>query len=150
MGQIVVVNNASEEALAAATAESILKVIAPSTQELEILAWGVSFDGVSPTAEPVQVQLVRYSDAGTWSTTVTPVKWNPSTSAAIQSTAKEDCTVEPTVSAVLDYQEVHPQGGTKEFYPIGEAPVIAASGGVGIKCTAPAAVNVVGHIRFRE
>ena len=41
-----------DEALAAATAETLIQVIAPATKRLQVVAWGISCDGVTASAVP--------------------------------------------------------------------------------------------------
>ena len=46
-------------ALAAATTKTVLQVNIPSGQDIRLLGWGVSFDGVSGTGIPVVCQLIE-------------------------------------------------------------------------------------------
>ena len=109
----------------------------------------MSFDGVSPTAEPVQVRLLRQTTAGTM-TAATLRKVDPSISEAILSTATKNATAEPTAGDQLRAVEVHAQGGYEEQLPFGDEYRIPGDGRVGIECNSPAAVNVRGWMRCEE
>jgi hypothetical protein len=138
-----------EIALVAATAKTILQLVAPANHRLKIIGWGVFFDGTNPNAEPVQVRLLRQTTAGT-ATAVTPKKNDNSISETIQSAGQKNATAEPTAGDVLKALEVHPQGGYEEQLPFGLEYIMGGSGRLGIECNAPAGVNVRGFIRFEE
>jgi hypothetical protein len=137
-----------EIALSAATAKTVIQIIAPSNHRVIVKEWGVFFDGVEPLEQPVQVELAKQSTAGTMSS-LTPAKITPG-SETLQTTASHTATVEPTESAVLDTVEVHPQSGYEKIMPLGEEIIVAGGERLGIVCTAPAAVNVRAKIKFEE
>jgi hypothetical protein len=139
----------AEIALSAATAKTILQLVAASNHRAKLLSWGVFFDGTSATAEPVQVRLLRQTSAGTMSA-LTPVKNDDSLAETLQTTAQHTATAEPTAGDVLEAIEVHPQGGYEKIYPLGQEPVIGGGDRIGIECTAPASVNVRASVTFEE
>lgn len=139
----------AEEGLAAATAETVIQLIAPSNHRIKLLAWGIYFDGTSVTAEPVQVTIARQSTAGTASS-LTPVKRDDSLAETLQTTAQQDFTVEPTTGDVLEAREVHPQAGFEVWYPLGQEIVIGGGDRVGLIATAPATVNCRAWMLFEE
>ena len=139
----------AEVALSAATAKTIVQIVAPSNHRLKVLAWGTYFDGTSSTAEPVQVVLMRQTTAGTMSS-LTPVKNDDSIAETLQTTAQHTATVEPTSGDVLKRIEVHPQSGYEEQCAYGTEYIVGGGDRLGIVCTAPATVNVVGWIKFEE
>jgi hypothetical protein len=142
--------NTPEVALSAATAKTVIQVIAASNHRGKILGFAVSFDGITPTAEPVVVELLRQTTAGTV-TSLTGVLVAPSgADETIQTTGGYNATAEPTAGDVLRRIEVHPQSGYEVLFPFGQEPTIPGGGRVGIRCTAPAAVNVVGSITIEE
>ena len=51
MGSVYSITGEAEEALAAATAETVLQLIGHASVKARIIEWGVSFDGVSAVAE---------------------------------------------------------------------------------------------------
>lgn len=138
----------AEIALTAATARTVLQIAAPANHRVKVLRVGVFFDGASPTAEPVQIEIVRQNSAGTMSA-LTPKLLGTATE-AIQTAAQHSATVEPTAGDVVDAIEVHPQSGYEIAYPLGQEILIPGGGRLGIVCTAPAAVNVRTKIAFEE
>jgi hypothetical protein len=148
MAGLRIIAQTAEVALAAATAKTVIQVVSASNHRVKIKRWGVYFDGVSPTAKPVQVRLLRQSSAGTMSS-LTPTKLGTE-SETIQTTAQHTATAEPTAGDVLDIAEVHPQSGYEVIFPAGEEIDVPGSGRVGIECTAPAVVNVRAKIIAEE
>lgn len=139
----------AEIALTAATAKTVIQITTPTNRRARVLGWGVFFDGVSTTAEPVQVRLLRQTTAGTMSS-LTPVLLDGGLTLTIQTTAQHTATAEPTAGNVLDIAEVHPQQGYEKQYIPGQEPIVGSGGRVGIECTAPATVNVRAKIIFEE
>lgn len=143
----VAVTTEGEIALVAATAKTVLQVVAPTNQRLALKSFSVTFDGVSATGEPVQVDLVRQTSAGTM-TSATPVREGVG-SETLQTTAQKNASAEPTTTDVLRRYEVHPQGGYERVFGDDEL-LIAGGGRLGLRCTAPANVNCVGHMTVEE
>jgi hypothetical protein len=141
--------NTAEIALAAATAKTVLQLVAAANHRVKVLGFGVYFDGVSTTAEPVQVRMLRQTTAGTM-TALTPVKRDDSITDTLLTTAQHTATVEPTASDVLEVAEVHPQTFLEKWYPLGAEPIIGGGDRLGIECTAPATVNVRAQLIFEE
>ena len=148
MAGIQVFAQTAEVALSAATAKTVIQIVAPTNQRLKLKEWGVFFDGVSGTAEPVQVRLLRQTTAGTMSA-LTPVSRVP-ISETIQTTAQHTATAEPTAGDVLDVIECHPQGGYEKIFAPGDEIIMAGGGRIGIECTAPATVNVRAKFAWEE
>ena len=145
----VVVTTEGEITLGAGTAKTILQAVAPTNQRLALKGFSVSFDGTSATAEPVQVDLVKQTDAGT-STAATPVKEGTLGSETVQMTARKNATVEPTTTDVVRRYEVHPQSGREVRFGLDDEIILAGGTRMGIRCTAPAGVNVLGHMTLEE
>ena len=144
-----VVTTEGELALAAATAKTILQLVAPANIHLAVRGFSVSFDGVSATAEPVQVDLVTQTAAGTM-TAATPVKERIGGAGTIQATAQKNASAEPTTTDILRRYNIHPQTGREIRFGLDDEFVIEGGARLGLRCTAPAIVNVVGHISFEE
>jgi hypothetical protein len=144
--------NVIGEAVAASTVETILQVVAPANKPVRVSRWGVSFNGVDVTDQPVRVELIRLTSAGT-SSAFTPVKLNPNDEPAV-STARTAHTAEPTATDVLEAHYVSPAGGNLvEVYSAGypdERPVAAPNGRIGIRVLAVDAVNVTAFLIFEE
>jgi hypothetical protein len=136
-------------ALAAATAKTVLQLNAPTNQRVAVSGIHVSFDGVSGTAVPVLVEVARVTTAGT-NTSVTPRKTDDDVATAIQSTAGENATAEPTYGDILKEIHVHPQSGYEVHIPFGKEIVIGGGDRLAIRCTAPAVVNVAAWMECEE
>lgn len=139
----------AEIALTAATARTVIQLVAASNHRVKLLAYGVYFDGTSSSAEPVQVRLLRQTTAGTMSS-LTPTKRDDSIAETLQTTAQHSATAEPTAGDVLEVKEVHPQGGYEKVFPFGQEIIIGGGDRAGIECTAPAGVNVRAEMIFEE
>lgn len=140
-----------EEGLAAATAETLLQLRGATSTKARIVAWGVSFDGVSATAEPVLVELRRQTTDGTATGAVEPKFDADDPTAAV--TAFHSFSAEPTQGDRLESYEIHPQGGLfVREYPPGREPVLddVTTSRIGIVATAPATVNAVAWIQWAE
>ncbi len=117
---------------------TVLQVTAPTNQRLKLKGWGISFDGVSNTGAPIQVQLFRGTSAGTF-TSLTPVKKDKSQAETIQSTAGYLATGEPSVGDILEEQLVHPQAGYANYFPFGNDIDVPGAGQIDIRLVSPGA-----------
>lgn len=150
-GNICTTTNTSACALAAATAKTVLQLQAPTNQLVKILGYGVFFDGVTASAKPVDVRILRQTSAGTMSTGGASSVANRSET--ILSVSRYNASAEPTnagVSAELDRITCHPQGWYEVRFPAGQEIVVGSVGYVGIECTAAAIVNVRAKFIFEE
>ena len=145
-----VIFSSAEVALVAATAKTVLQVVAPTNQRLKVKRLKLTFDGTSALAEPVNVRVLRQTTAGGTPSAVAGVKKNPSLPETIQSTAATATGTEPTSGDVIDRFTVHPQGGYEIIHPDGGEPEIPGAGRLGIECNAPAGVNVTPLIEVEE
>src|SRR5688572_30205052 len=109
MASIYSVTTEGEEALAAATAETLVQLRGATAVKAKVVKWSVSFDGVSSTEAPVVVRLLRQTTDGT-GTGATEVAWDPDNPTA-NITSFHSFSAEPTAGEVLETYEVHPQGG---------------------------------------
>jgi hypothetical protein len=139
----------AEIALTAATAKTVIQLVAAANHRIKILSWGVYFDGTSTTAEPVQVRLLRQTTAGTMSA-LTPTKRDDSIADTLLTTAQHTATAEPTAGDIIEVKEVHPQMGYEKIYPFGGEVIVGGGDRIGVECTAPAGVNVRAEIVFEE
>lgn len=144
-------------ALSAATARTAAMVISGTSQDATLALVKVSFDGVTAAASPVLVEYVfsTQATAGT-STAFTPLQVRDWPARISGCTAGIAYTVEPTVLTVVDAFWLDPYKGTyAEAYPLGREPqgviTAATSGkGIGIRLTAPAAVNARVLIEYED
>lgn len=136
-----------EISLTAATAKTVLQLVAPSAQDIALIEGSISFDGISATDAAVQVDLLIQTTAGT-SSAGTPVK-NNRQHGAIQTASRITITAEPTASDVLRRWDVHPQSGRD--FPLNLSNIVVAAGErIGLRCTAPANVNCLAWISWEE
>ena len=143
-----VVTGGTEIALVGATAKTVLQLTAPANQRLKILGFGVFFDGIVATAEPVEIRVLRQTTAGT-ATSVTP-RMISAGSETLQATANKNASAEPTAGDELDVLQVHPQSGYEVMFPPGQELIIPGGGRIGIEVTAPVAVNCNAKMRYEE
>lgn len=144
-------------ALAAATAKTVLCVIAPAQFGVDLKKVKVGFDGVTASAVPVLCELMT----STLATNSTPGTANTSETANITQiygraittgfTGFSASTSEPTVLTAFDSFLLTPVGGLLFYdYPLGDTPDTAVSNGIVLRCTAPAIVNVRAAFTFER
>lgn len=143
------VRTGSPVALTGTVARTALMVISPASFGIDLKKFRIGFDGVTASAVPVLWEIVRSTNA----TNSTPGTNNTSESANIVQpygrtvtagfTAFSASTSEPTALTVLDGDLLTPTGGLLVYdFPLGDTFEADASAGMGIRLTAPAAVNV--------
>jgi hypothetical protein len=142
-------------ALAAATAKTVLCVIAPSQFGIDLKKVKIGFDGVTASAVPVLCELMTStlasnSTPGTGNTSATPVQiYGRSITAGF--TGFYGSTSEPTALTAFDSFLLTPAGGLVIYdYPLGDTPDTAVSNGIVLRCTAPAVVNVRASFTFER
>lgn len=138
-----------ELALTATVAKTLAQLKAPTNQRLMVDFISVCFDGVTPTNEPVLVQIMRQTTAGTMSAG-TPYPNDPTIDESLQSTVQYNATVEPTSGAVLLQFDVHPQAGLVFTIPRDQRIVVQGGGRLGVVCTAPQNVNAIVTLGYEE
>ncbi len=148
--------NALVEVATGTALKTLLQVATPSTTNIRLVAWGISFDGVVSTGAPGQATLIDTNVAATV-TTLTPEKWKSEEAQAslcIGGTALTgfNATAEGTItgSTILDGQNLHPQTGYSLWYPEGKAPVIAISRFLRIRALFAVDVNAIPWIIWEE
>lgn len=140
--------------LTAATAKTVAGIKAATNDIITLVKVEVSFDGVTASAVPVLIEVGTSTFAtnapGTASTSVTPASTRGRQATAM-ATAAKTWTTEPTVMVVLEEFLLTPNGGTyiADGVPAREieSPI---SGGLVVRLTAPAAVNVRFCVWFAE
>jgi len=131
------------------SAKTMIQLIAAANHAIKITEFGVSFNGVNNTHEPILVDLLRQTTAGTMSS-LTLVKADDSGGDTLDTTAQHTATAEPTGSDVLRSLYVHPQTGA--VVPVtDDAPIIVGAGDrLGLRVTAANDVSCAAHIAFEE
>lgn len=156
-----VTTGAAAQALAAATAETAIYLLAAATKQPTLTELCLGFDGVSAAAVPALVELcfgtaATNSTPGTGSTTFTPLQMRGYPLAASSTTAANAVTAEPTVLVSHRQWLVTPNGGLLIVqFPLGREPtgiITAATSGkmIATRATAPAIVNMRGYLEFEE
>lgn len=130
--------------LSAATAKTVLQLIAAANHRVKVSRVSVSFEGTSPTDAPAQVDIYTQSNGGTM-TANNPVKDNAADDETLQTTATRNASAEPTAGDLLDSRLCHPQSRV-DLGPF----VIPGGGRIGVKVTAPNAVDCIASAVFEE
>lgn len=138
---------------------TMLQVATPSTTQIVLRGWGISFKGVTATDVPGMVYLMD-SDVGmSAATSLTPELFgNPSAPASLcvggtGSTSVSDGVVTEgtiTASRLLDSQEVHPQSGYGLWWPSDGRPVIGVSRFLRLRVNFAVAVSCLPWIVWDE
>jgi len=148
--------------LGAATALVVLDV-APTSTNVRMVAveLSVTFNGVTATAVPVTVRLVRTTVAPVGGGTITqaPTPMDAASPASLctayqptTATPGVYATTAPTVGVILRSWYVPPTSGLVLQFPQGQEPRSAATAaaGFGIQCVAPAACQVTTYLSWLE
>lgn len=134
-------------ALVAATAKSILTVIAPAQFGIDLTKVRLGFDGVTASAIPVLVEmcdntLATNSTVGTNNTTAGTPTQNYGRTITAGFTGFYNSTTEPTTLTAFDRWTLTPNGGLVIYdWPLGSTHDTPVSAGITCRLTAPAAVN---------
>jgi hypothetical protein len=143
--------NVSGKALVANTAQTVLQIKAPAAQRVAVQQISISFDGTVNTNTPVKVVVFRQTTDGTaGSSTATIVRKDNDGTTAIQTTAKDTFTVEPTSGDQHWICYIHPQTGVIYPLPIPGEIIVAPGGRLGVVCTAVQAVDALAVIEGEE
>lgn len=145
-----------------ATLKTLLQIAPPSTLELTVVAWGISFDG-TPTGQtsnvPVKCELIETDVAATVTAHVAAgiVKVTDPAGLASQVTLGTAATgytasVEGTITAsrLLDFQQIPPTGPYIFQSPLGNYGLVQASKFLRVRVLAAAAVNAITWVSYAE
>jgi hypothetical protein len=131
------------------SAKTLLQIVAASNHKVLIDEISISFNGTSNTAEPIKVDVLRQTTAGTMSS-LTLVKDPDDWDETIQTTAQHTATAEPTASDVLMSEHVHPQQGYTWQAPFSRSIAIGGGDRIGVRVTAPASVSAIVRVAGEE
>lgn len=129
----------TDEIATGTSEKTLLQVVAASNHRVTIHEWSISFKGTSNTEDPILIQVLKQTSAGTM-TSLTLVKANDNDDETLEVTAQHTATAEPTSGDVLDSLEVHPQTGFVWQARYGDELIIP--GGDRLGWTANAATSV--------
>lgn len=138
--------------------KTLLQIATPATEDITVIAWGISFDGFAAAA-PIKVELIETDVAATVTahTSTGIIKVNAPNdpgslvtlgTAATGYTATAEGTI--TATRVLDCQFVAPTNQNFIQLPLGREWKVAASKFLRIRVTAAAAVNAYCWIEWEE
>lgn len=151
------VDNTTSVALAAATAKTLLMVITPATFGMIFKRFNIGFDGVTATAVPGLVEIVRSTNTtnsvpGTGNTDLTSlITQSYGRSITTGFTAFGGSTSEPTTLTVIKRFLISPTSSFFAYdWPLGTEPDQGVSAGMGLRVTMPAAVNAHASIEFER
>lgn len=131
------------------SAKTLVQLIAAANHAIEVSEVIIGFHGTTNAHEPILVELVRQTDAGTMSS-LTLVKGDDSVGDSLDTTAQHTATSEPTTTDVLRTWTVHPQTVMAYPFPEDTRPVVGAGDRVGLRVTAANAVNADVTLVFAE
>ena len=135
--------------LVADTVQTLIQLIAATNHAVAITEISFSAKGTNNTYEPIEVELIRQTDAGT-AVALSLVKRDDSIADTLDTTAQKTFTAEPTEGDLLDSFTVHPQSALFLQEHDLVVPVIGASDRVGLRAKAQNAVDVNVKICFEE
>lgn len=129
--------------------KTLLQLLAATNHAIEIIEIGIGFHGTSNTGEPILVNFMKQTTAGTM-TALTLVKGDDSVADSFDTSASHTATAEPTAGDVLRSWPVHPQTGLV-WQAHDKAPIVIKQGDRGgLTVTAGASVNADAYIVFEE
>lgn len=138
-------------ALSAATAKTILMVIAPAQFGIDLRSVEIGFDGVTASNAPVLVELVSSTQGTAGTSTAGTVNQVYGRSITAGFTTQHNYTAEPTVLTAIDEFSLSPNGGLIiRDWPLNEGFDQDVSKGLGIRLTAPNTVNARATMKFER
>jgi len=138
---------------------TMLQVATPSTTEITVLGWGISFKGVVSTDVPGMVYLLDSDVGATGATSLTPDAYGQTSSktslcvGGTGATAVHDGSITEgtiTASRLLDSVECHPQTGYSVWFPPDACPQIAVSRFLRVRVSFAVAISCLPWIVYAE
>lgn len=135
--------------------KTLLQVATPSTTDLKIIEWGISFDG-SAAATPGKVELIQTDVAATVTSLTPTIYGNPTgpISLCVGGTGLTGYTASvegtTTASRVFDAQLLPPTGPYVHQFPLGREPWVPVSKFLRIRVTFGTAINAYAYIIWEE
>lgn len=137
----------------------MIQLDVPSTIQLKLIEWGISFNGSAPgTPNTVELsQAATGTTVGTAYTTSTVLPLNdpnaPSTRLTLASSGfygAATTRTSTTVTRVFDAQLVAPTSQFVKLWPLGREPVVAASSKLQLSMNLQAAVTALAYVVWEE
>ena len=147
---------ASRVAVATGTGiKTLLQVAVPSTVNIRVIEWGISFDG-SAAATPGVIELIHTDVAATSGTSLTPTKWgHPTATSLCVGGTGATCfspSAEGTITSVLtgDVQFLPPTGPYVKQFPLGREFLVPLSRFLRIRVKFGTTVNALAYVIWEE
>lgn len=145
--------NSGSVAMSAATAKTVLNVIAPSSFGIVLVGFEISFDGVTAAAVPVLVEIGLCTQGGAG----TPAGSPPTPNQLRGQTISHGCTIghnysaEPTtITPVYDWWLDPYKGMFDRLWPLGRELEQTVSKAICCRVNAPATVNCRASFEFER
>lgn len=139
--------------------KTLLQIATPSTDTLQVVEWGISFDGFAAAA-PIKVELLQTDVAATSGTAhvaagVQPYNFSgaPASNMTLGTGATGySFTVEGSITAtrIGDVQLIAPTGQYVKQFPLGREFQVALSKFLRVRVTAGTAVNAYTYVIWEE
>lgn len=141
-------------ALAAATAETVIQLVPAVNHRIALIGYGLGSRGTSNTQAPGQVDIVRQAEAGTASP-LTLTKDGGEDAATLDITGQQTFTAEPATTTPQRTHGLHPQAAfdIRDAYSHEITAGGAAQSGsfrLGIRATFPDVQTVEAYLQFEE
>lgn len=142
------------------TARCAIQLDVPTTMRLQILEWGISFDG-SAAGTPGIVELAQASAASTMSTahtngTVLAIGLDGAATSRLNYGTTSDTgygngtITSNTTELVFDKQYIAPTNQFVRVWPLGEQPMCDTDSFVQLRVKTATTANAIAYIKFRE
>ncbi len=136
-------------AVAAGVRETLLQLVAPTNIRVVLVGYGIGGTGISNTETPGVVTVQRQTSAGT-SSALAPLQLQDTITEALQTTARDLFTVEPTLGDLLRRHTIHPQAALDLRDPFSREIIIGSAGRLGISVDYAQAQAVEAYMDFEE
>lgn len=139
-------------AVASATSKTLLQIHNDVFGQARIIEWGISFDGISSTATPARVKLMKQTTGGTMTQRGAGTAYDSNLTSS-NASFRTGATAEPTYGAILEAHQVTPTGGLLvKQYPLGREIVLNSGERLGLVVTAgpSSAASALCYVVFEE
>lgn len=140
---------AGKTTVVAASSITLVQVLTGANNQALLTEFGISFNGIDSVAEPIEVQLVVQTSAGTASV-LSPVLVERPNSGSIQTSAQDTFTAEPTTTDILHRVFVHPQSGYVYTVPDPQAFKLPGGLRLAVRIVTPASVGTLSALAYIE
>lgn len=135
------------QAIGAATAETVLHLLAANNHRIKITGFSVTVAGTLPI--DLTVRVLRQTSSGTAGTTSGLItKLDSDAAGTIQTVGSTAFSSEPTAGDVVQYKKLN--GGYEKYFPMGQEIIVPEEGRIGIECTSVTAAVVAAEFYLEE